>query len=454
MTREEKRKRNLEIVECYKQGHSTKEISELFGIKTDLARSILRKAGFVLNNYTQYSEDWIRENLDEGFEYISGFKNAHSHITIKGVECGHIFTKSMSTITRSDRKNPIICPECKRLAGEKRKPKETREQKKKRNEKIVELRKQGYTIKQLAEKFNVSETAISSVCKQYGLGKEFLSKEERQERDNKIIELKKQGYAIKDIVEIVGFGRWTVSKVLNEVGLGEGKKERHSEEWVQGFLDEGFEYVGGFKNVDSYITIKCKECGYVFDRSMISIRHKERRTTCPECQKARIKEREEEQKRQAEERKKEREEQKRLKQIEIEKKRQQQIQMKKCKCCGNIFYTEKNNRMYCSDKCSRRAREKKKDHARRIRIEGQMVDSDITIERLFDRDNGKCALCGGVCDWNDYTRKNNYFVVGNFYPSIDHIIPISKGGKHSWDNVQLAHFICNSKKSNTMPRYA
>ena len=130
MTREEKRKRNLEIVECYKQGHSTKEISELFGIKTDLARSILRKAGFVLNNYTQYSEDWIRENLDEGFEYISGFKNAHSYIKIKGVECGHIFEKSMVTITRSDRKKPIICPECKRLAGENRKPKETREQKK------------------------------------------------------------------------------------------------------------------------------------------------------------------------------------------------------------------------------------------------------------------------------------------------------------------------------------
>ena len=51
--------------------------------------------------------------------------------------------------------------------------------------------------------------------------------------------------------------------------------------------------------------------------------------------------------------------------------------------------------------------QKKKDHARRMRIKEQMVDSDITIERLFERDNGKCALCGGQCDWNDYTRKNN-----------------------------------------------
>jgi len=30
--------------------------------------------------------------------------------------------------------------------------------------------------------------------------------------------------------------------------------------------------------------------------------------------------------------------------------------------------------------------------------------------------------------------------------SIDHIIPLSRGGTHEPDNVQLAHFICNSIK--------
>lgn len=367
---------------------------------------------------SKYSEDWIRENLDEGFEYISGFKNAHSHITIKAVKCGHIFTKSMSTITHSDRKNPIICPECRRIAGEKRKPKETREQKKKRNDEIAELRKQGYTLKQLAEKYGMNDKSIGLICKEYGLNK--------------------PEYRVKGIIS---------EEKREELR----RRNRHSEEWVRGFLDEGFEYVGGYKNLDSYITIKCKECGLIFDRSMNAIRHKERRTTCPECQKARKEQRIAEQKRQVEERKKEREEQRRLKQIEIEEKRQQQIQMKKCKCCGNIFYTEKSNRIYCSDKCSRRAGDKKKDHARRIRMKGQMVDNDITIERLFDRDNGKCALCGGICEWNDYTRKNNFFVAGNFYPSIDHIIPLSKGGEHSWENVQLAHRICNSKKKDNIP---
>lgn len=32
--------------------------------------------------------------------------------------------------------------------------------------------------------------------------------------------------------------------------------------------------------------------------------------------------------------------------------------------------------------------------------------------------------------------------------SIDHIRPLSKGGTHTWDNVQLAHLKCNIKKGN------
>ena len=34
------------------------------------------------------------------------------------------------------------------------------------------------------------------------------------------------------------------------------------------------------------------------------------------------------------------------------------------------------------------------------------------------------------------------------YPTMDHIIPISKGGGHTWENVQVAHRVCNLNKSN------
>lgn len=45
---------------------------------------------------------------------------------------------------------------------------------------------------------------------------------------------------------------------------------------------------------------------------------------------------------------------------------------------------------------------------------------------------------------------DNNFIVGYDYPSIDHVIPISKGGTHTWDNVRLAHHHCNSIKKDSI----
>ena len=57
-----------------------------------------------------------------------------------------------------------------------------------------------------------------------------------------------------------------------------------------------------------------------------------------------------------------------------------------------------------------------------------------------------CSLCGGICNWGDYIIKDNNFIAGDYYPSIDHIKPIAKGGLHEWNNIQLAHRICNTNK--------
>lgn len=85
------------------------------------------------------------------------------------------------------------------------------------------------------------------------------------------------------------------------------------------------------------------------------------------------------------------------------------------------------------------------DRARR-RSRSSVGDRDITLEKLFDRASGVCSLCGKKCDHMDYELSNGVFIAGDNYPSIDHIKPLSKGGSHTWDNVQLAHRKCNSIK--------
>ena len=51
---------------------------------------------------------------------------------------------------------------------------------------------------------------------------------------------------------------------------------------------------------------------------------------------------------------------------------------------------------------------------------------------VFERDGWLCGICGGPVSRED--------------ASIDHILPISKGGPHTLENVQCAHLLCNSKK--------
>lgn len=65
----------------------------------------------------------------------------------------------------------------------------------------------------------------------------------------------------------------------------------------------------------------------------------------------------------------------------------------------------------------------------------------ISLKKLIKRDGLSCAICGLPCIYGgDY--------LSDLYPSIDHIIPLSRGGGHTWSNVQVAHRICNINKSN------
>lgn len=114
-----------------------------------------------------------------------------------------------------------------------------------------------------------------------------------------------------------------------------------------------------------------------------------------------------------------------------------------CVVCGNTFTTFNPKQKTCCKKCGRKLANARKQN--RIPKE-QIVDSDITLEALYRRDSGVCYLCGKQCDWNDKDGNK----VGPNYPSIDHLIPVARGGLHAWNNVRLAHFKCNVDKSDSI----
>lgn len=80
--------------------------------------------------------------------------------------------------------------------------------------------------------------------------------------------------------------------------------------------------------------------------------------------------------------------------------------------------------------------------ARMKRYGTKEKDPTVTLDAVYRKFKGICALCGKKTDKT--AIKGRHILRG--YPTIDHIIPLSKGGSHTWDNVQLAHMACNAGK--------
>ena len=73
---------------------------------------------------------------------------------------------------------------------------------------------------------------------------------------------------------------------------------------------------------------------------------------------------------------------------------------------------------------------------RRAQMRDVEFDPSVNLNETFKRFEGVCGICDGIM-----TREQ---------ATIDHIHPISKGGSHIWDNIQLAHQSCNSRKGNAV----
>lgn len=117
-----------------------------------------------------------------------------------------------------------------------------------------------------------------------------------------------------------------------------------------------------------------------------------------------------------------------------------------CKRCGSPFISMKSYAKYCCESCRKKQYNYDGYHARRIK-EKAAHKENISLEVLYKRDNGTCYICGKLCRYDDYIVRDGVFIAGDYYPSIDHVVPLAAGGEHSYSNVRLAHRICNSIKS-------
>ncbi len=117
-----------------------------------------------------------------------------------------------------------------------------------------------------------------------------------------------------------------------------------------------------------------------------------------------------------------------------------------CELCGAQFKKKTENQKFCTAKCQKTACWRRNDPLRNKRFKGAIIDKDITLHKLYRLSGGVCYLCGGKCDWSDTVITNGKRRSKSSYPSIDHVVPLSKGGEHSWNNVRLAHLGCNSSK--------
>jgi hypothetical protein len=85
-----------------------------------------------------------------------------------------------------------------------------------------------------------------------------------------------------------------------------------------------------------------------------------------------------------------------------------------------------------------KARRKQSRHARRTRERLAQVE-DVDRLRVFERDEWTCHICAGPVD----RELPNSDPMG---PTLDHVVPLSAGGLHSYKNVKLAHRRCNESK--------
>lgn len=123
-----------------------------------------------------------------------------------------------------------------------------------------------------------------------------------------------------------------------------------------------------------------------------------------------------------------------------------------CRQCGRRYQLSivtRHGHHFCSDECQglreqwNRKWTRTGTHRQRAKRLGVAYEP-ISRVKLFERDGWICQIC---------ERKTPKMLIGSLNkraPELDHIVPMSLGGSHTWSNVQCACRECNGNKGASL----
>lgn len=289
-----------------------------------------------------------------------------------------------------------------------------------RYQQMLIMRNDGQTYQQIADCYGIT---AGSVCK-------FLKRthEPPSVSDEVLVDLKKQGLTNEQIGERLGIPVGTIGCKIARLGVDwrlyhgwqNGYTVENPEDRVKANLEKSspqWEYISGYETWESHILVRCVKCGH--ERTVTASTARKGIRKCPNCE-CKTK-------------------QKSAKVKPFKPLKGVQLSLNFCVSCGCVIAGRRTRCSECQETINKRRRNVKKDRRRLAAFTNE--SASITVQALFKRDAGVCWLCGKPCDINADTNADEY-------PSIDHVIPISKGGKDRWDNIRLAHRICNARRGN------
>lgn len=289
---------------------------------------------------------------------------------------------------------------------------------------IIEMRENGATHREIAEATGLDVRAVNYQLRKYGFKGATA-------------------HGLELCKEAARRGGKAAHKDGRQCGYLKPRKNESEIQQAIDLWDSGFKYVSGYVNSDSMIWIRCKTCGSEIEKSFVSIRKRKRSYGCRCCKEREI---------ELEKRKKTEEAlinhiiSQKLKSIEREELLRDHPH--ECKECGITFYSLKRT-SFCSAACSRKSMNRRSSRRKDKRL-GKDRKALKTWMDIYKRTKDlTCAACGITCDTSDFiVREDGVVICGDNYPSIDHIVPVSKGGTDEWSNVQIMCRRCNYIKND------